>query len=165
MHHALSNDGTPNAALSVNAAIGNWYLRSQSAHRDPTVVEAYSQLQAETDHLYTVLTRDDFPWAAHVVFTRCCQPYESDVELIHTGYAPTELSRSPQPPQSESAFIRSWAVSSAARLTGSALSTISLVMPGADTALISPTSVRLGTLKTDFTVVSHDTLSLPRSLE
>jgi hypothetical protein len=82
MRHALSDDATPEAALSVKAAFGHWYLHSRSGHRDPTVIDAYSQLQAETDHLYKVLTRDDYPWAARVVFTRCRQPYESDKELI-----------------------------------------------------------------------------------
>ena len=62
--------------------VGEWYLHSESAHRDPTVIEAYTQLQAETDHLYTLLTRDDCPWGTRVVFTLCGQPYESDEELI-----------------------------------------------------------------------------------
>ena len=78
--------------------------------------------------------------------------------------ARTELLRSHQRRQDKNVFIRSSAVNSVARSTGSALSTISLDMPGVDSASISPTSVRPGALKTTFTVVSHDALWLPRSL-
>src|SRR6202035_2741744 len=69
--------------VSKAAAVGEWYVHSRSAHRNPRVVEAYSQLQSETDHLYAHLTRDACPWTARVVFTRCCRPYASDKELIY----------------------------------------------------------------------------------
>jgi len=62
--------------------VGEWYLRSRSAHRDPQVIEAYRRLQMETDHLFTVLTRDARHPAVRVVFTRCAGPYETDEELI-----------------------------------------------------------------------------------
>ena len=62
--------------------VGEWYLHSRSDHRDAEVIEAYRQLQVETDHLYTLLTRDTCYWAVRVAFTRCVQPYASDEELI-----------------------------------------------------------------------------------
>src|SRR5271163_4465089 len=62
--------------------VGEWYLRSRSAHRDAQVIEAYRQLQVETDRLFTLLTRDACRWAVRVAFTRCAQPYESDEDLI-----------------------------------------------------------------------------------
>ena len=67
---------------STAALVGEWYLSSRSAHRKPDVIEAYRQLQLETDYLYAFLTRDARHWAVRVVFTRCVQPYESDEELI-----------------------------------------------------------------------------------
>src|ERR1700722_1389111 len=82
MQKFLPKDTTLSVDISVTAELGEWYLDSQSAHGDPTVIEAYAQLQVETDHLYEVLTRVDFPWATRVVFTRCGQPYETDQELI-----------------------------------------------------------------------------------
>jgi hypothetical protein len=62
--------------------VGEWYLRSRSAHRESQVIEAYRQLEVETDQLFTVFTRDACASAVRVVFTRCAQPYESDEELI-----------------------------------------------------------------------------------
>ncbi len=57
-------------------------MESRSAHRDAWVIEAYKQLQVETDHLFSLVTRSASNRAARVVFTRCVQPYESDEELI-----------------------------------------------------------------------------------
>ncbi len=82
MRHAIQVDATSEVEPSTAVMVGEWYLRSRSAHRDPQVVEAYRQLQVETDHLFTFLTRDARHWTARVVFTRCAQPYESDEELI-----------------------------------------------------------------------------------
>jgi hypothetical protein len=82
MQQPLSKDPTVSVDVSAAAMLGEWYLHSRSAHRDPTVIQAYAQLQVETDHLYTIITRDGLPWATRVVFTRCRQPYESDQELI-----------------------------------------------------------------------------------
>jgi hypothetical protein len=73
---------TPQLDLSKAAAVGEWYVHSRSAHRNPMVIEAYEQLQSETDRLYTHLTGEACPGAARVVFTRCRRPYESDRELI-----------------------------------------------------------------------------------
>jgi hypothetical protein len=73
---------TPRVDMSKAAAVGEWYIHSRSAHRNPKVIEAYKQLQAETDHLYAHLTRNACPWTARVVFTRCRRPYENDNELI-----------------------------------------------------------------------------------
>jgi hypothetical protein len=82
MQQAPSEDATQSADISVAAVLGEWYLHSRSAHRHPTVIEAYRRLQVETDRLYTIITRNGSPWAARVVFTRSGQPYGSDAELI-----------------------------------------------------------------------------------
>jgi hypothetical protein len=82
MLHDAAEHASPQMDMSRAAAVGEWYVRSRSAHRDPRVIEAYTQLQLETDHLYMHLTRDACPWAARVVFTRCRRPYASDQELI-----------------------------------------------------------------------------------
>jgi hypothetical protein len=62
--------------------VGEWYLNAQSAHRDPLVIEAYRQLQMETDELFEVFTHRAGFNAVRVEFTRCLQPYDSDEELI-----------------------------------------------------------------------------------
>jgi hypothetical protein len=67
---------------SIAAMVGEWYLRSRSAHRDAGVIAAYRQLQLESDHLYVVLTRTVCDWPVRVAFTHCLQPYGSDEELI-----------------------------------------------------------------------------------
>ncbi len=64
------------------AVVGEWYLRSRSAHRDPRVIGAYGQLQLETDHLFSLLTREGRHGAVRVAFTRCPRPYEDDAELM-----------------------------------------------------------------------------------
>jgi hypothetical protein len=82
MRHDLQVDTTLGIESSATVMVGEWYLHSRSAHRDARVIEAYRQLQAETDHLFSLLTRDGCHWAVRVAFTRCVQPYESDKELI-----------------------------------------------------------------------------------
>jgi hypothetical protein len=82
MRHDIQVDATFGVEPSTAVMVGEWYLQSRSAHRDAQVIEAYRQLQVETDHLFTLLTRDARHWALRVVFTRCVQPYESDEELI-----------------------------------------------------------------------------------
>ena len=82
MRHEIRVDMTFGVELSTAVKVGEWYLHSRSAHRDAQVIEAYRQLQMETDHLYTLLTRHPYHWAVRVVFTRCIRPYESDEELI-----------------------------------------------------------------------------------
>ena len=72
-------------------AVGEWYLHSRSAHHDAAVVEAYRQLQDETDCLYTHITQDVRPRTVRVVFTRCVRPYESDRELIRAVRAKRTL--------------------------------------------------------------------------
>jgi hypothetical protein len=67
---------------SIAAIVGDWYLRSRSAHRNAEVIEAYRQLERETDHLYTLITRGVRHSAVRIAFTRCVKPYESDKELI-----------------------------------------------------------------------------------
>jgi hypothetical protein len=62
--------------------VGEWYLSSQSAHRDQGVIEAYRQLQVETDELFEVITHRAGLKGVRVMFTRCLQPYDSDQELI-----------------------------------------------------------------------------------
>jgi hypothetical protein len=62
--------------------MGERYVHSRSAHRDARVIEAYRQLQRETDDLFALLTGDSCHTGVRVAFTRCAQPYESDEELI-----------------------------------------------------------------------------------
>ena len=64
------------------ANVGEWYLDSPSAHRDPMVVQAYRQLQEQTDVLFTVAMRRMGDQTIRIVFTRCLRPYESDDELF-----------------------------------------------------------------------------------
>ena len=82
MRQDIPEGARPQVDLSMAAMVGDWYLHSRSAHRSAQVIEAYRQLQVETDRLYTLFTRDACPWATRVGFTRCGQPYESDEELI-----------------------------------------------------------------------------------
>jgi hypothetical protein len=82
MRHGIPGDARPQVDLSMAVTVGEWYLHSRSAHRNAEVIEAYRQLQQETDHLYTLFTRGACRRGARVVFTRCGQPYESDEELI-----------------------------------------------------------------------------------
>ncbi len=82
LRHDIPESARPQVDMSMAAVVGDWYLHSRSDHRNPKVIEAYRQLQVETDRLYTLLTRDACPRAARVVFTRCRQPYEGDKELI-----------------------------------------------------------------------------------
>jgi hypothetical protein len=82
MVHTAAEHTTPHRDTSKAAAVGEWYMHSRSAHRNPRVIEAYTHLQSETDHLYAHLTKDACPWTARVVFTRCGRPYASDKELI-----------------------------------------------------------------------------------
>ena len=76
---------------STAVTVGEWYLHSPSAHREGEVIEAYRQLQAETDHLYTLFTGGTCRWRVRVAFTRCAQPYESDKELIRSVRAERTL--------------------------------------------------------------------------
>lgn len=82
MGHDIPQDSTHRVAASTPATVGEWYLHSRSAHREAQVIEAYRQLQGETDRLFTLLTGGGCDKAIRVAFTRCAQPYESDQELI-----------------------------------------------------------------------------------
>ena len=82
MSHAIRADATFGVARSTAVMVGEWYLHARSSHHDAQVIEAYRQLQVETEHIFTLLTRDSRYGAVRVVFTRCAQPYESDEELI-----------------------------------------------------------------------------------
>jgi hypothetical protein len=82
MRHDVQVAAAFGAEPSTSVMVGQWYLQSRSAHRDARVIEAYRRLQVETDHLFTLLTRDACHRSVRVVFTRCAQPYESDDELI-----------------------------------------------------------------------------------
>lgn len=72
---------------STATIVGEWYVQSKSHHHDAEVIEAYRQLQVETDHLYTVLTRDTGAGSVRIAFTRCPRPYEGDEELIRAVHA------------------------------------------------------------------------------
>jgi hypothetical protein len=82
MRHDIRVDATVGGEPSTAVMVGEWYLRSRSAHHDAVVIEAYEQLQAETDRLFTPLTRANSQRAVRVAFTRCARPYEDDEELI-----------------------------------------------------------------------------------
>ena len=82
MRLATSQGARSHVDLSMAAIVGDWYLHSRSAHRNAKVIEAYRQLQVETDRLYTLFTRNARQRATRVVFTRCGHPYASDEELI-----------------------------------------------------------------------------------
>jgi hypothetical protein len=82
MRTDIALDGTFGVDPSTAATVGEWYLHSRSTHRDAAVIEAYRQLQVETDCLYALLTGDDCSSTVRVAFTRCVRPYASDEELI-----------------------------------------------------------------------------------
>ncbi len=82
MRHDVRADTTFRVDPLAAATVGEWFLHSRSAHHDSRVIEAYRQLQVETDHLFALLTRDASRPAVRVAFTRCAKPYESDEELI-----------------------------------------------------------------------------------
>ena len=82
MGHDAGEDATFRVEPSTTTLVGEWYLHSRSAHRDARVIEAYRQLQRETDHLFALLTRSACHRSIRVAFTRCAQPYKSDKELI-----------------------------------------------------------------------------------
>lgn len=87
MPHEIQVGASFGAEPSTAVTVGEWYMESRSAHRDAWVIEAYKQLQVETDHLFSLVTRSASNRAARVVFTRCVQPYESDEELIFAVHA------------------------------------------------------------------------------
>jgi hypothetical protein len=80
-------DATHGAEPPTAEMVGQWYLHSRSAHRDAQVIQAYKQLQLETDRLFSLITRDTCRRAVRVVFTRCDHPYASDEELIFAARA------------------------------------------------------------------------------
>ena len=77
-----TSDEIKQADSSATVRVGEWYLACRSAHDYARVKEAYRQLQTETDHLFTIVSRGPVSDAARVVFTRCSRPYASDAELI-----------------------------------------------------------------------------------
>jgi hypothetical protein len=82
MGHNIRADAPFGLEPSAAITVGEWYLQSPSAHRDARVIEAYRQLRAETDRLFTLITRGACHGPIRVAFTRCTKPYESDEELI-----------------------------------------------------------------------------------
>ena len=143
---------------------GDWYLHSRSAHRNAKVIEAYRQLQVETDRLYMLFTRTVHQWATRVVFTRCGQPYETDEELICAVRANGTLEITSAVAVGERLHPLLGCEFGGA-LTGSALSMTSSVMAGTDTASIWPTSAQPGELKTGYTAGWRRWLLRPRSTE
>ena len=59
-----------------------WFLAAPRDGRDPLVVCAYAELQAQTDRLFAELTDLDNPLGVRVSFTTCQAPYASAEELI-----------------------------------------------------------------------------------
>lgn len=82
MRHDIHVGATSEVGPPAAVVVGEWYLESRSAHRDPQVIGAYRQLQLETDHLFSLLTREGCHGVVRVAFTRCPHPYEDDAELI-----------------------------------------------------------------------------------
>jgi hypothetical protein len=68
----------PRAAHEVAESL----LAARSTPRDPTVRAAYDQLEQQSDHVFTVLTRVSASGGVRVVFTRCRVPYSSDREMV-----------------------------------------------------------------------------------
>ncbi len=75
-------DATFEVEPSIAITVGEWYVQCRSAHRDAQVIEAYRQLQEQTDDLFACLTREACRRTIRVEFTRCARPYECDDELI-----------------------------------------------------------------------------------
>jgi hypothetical protein len=78
----MNQPGPAPIATAVIAELSDSYENATSNPREPLVVAAYRQLQAETDRLFHEMVATDDPRAVRVVFTRCRRPYESDRELI-----------------------------------------------------------------------------------
>ncbi len=68
-----------------------WFLAAPRDGRDPLVVCAYAELQAQTDRLFAELTDLDNPLGVRVSFTTCQAPYASAEELIHAVRTQREL--------------------------------------------------------------------------
>lgn len=83
MRHHSQVERTIGVEPASAVLVGEWYLNARSAHSDPQVLEAYRQLQLETDRIFTLLTRNLCHSSVRVAFTCCDQPYGSDEELIH----------------------------------------------------------------------------------
>jgi hypothetical protein len=69
-------------APEVLAEVGTSYLDAHSDPHDLAVLAAYEQLQAETDQLFEGLLGASGSTGVRAAFTRCRQPYASDLELI-----------------------------------------------------------------------------------
>jgi hypothetical protein len=69
-------------ARRLAAEIGDAYLSAGNQREAPLASTAYAQLQLETDRLFQAAVQRDDPRATRIVFTRCPEPYRSDVELI-----------------------------------------------------------------------------------
>ena len=78
----MAGDGGEDVDPRVSAKVGEWYLETHSAHADPTVKEAYRQLQAETDQLFSTILGYSDAGGPRIAFTRCTRPYASDAEMI-----------------------------------------------------------------------------------
>jgi hypothetical protein len=55
------------------------FLDAPRASRDPTVLAAYAQLEAQSDAFFATIIHAE---GIRIAFTRCSMPYSSDVELI-----------------------------------------------------------------------------------
>jgi hypothetical protein len=66
----------------VVVPVGLSYLTARSAATEPLVLAAYDRLRVETDRLFEALTACQSSGRIRVAFTRCRQPYASDLEMI-----------------------------------------------------------------------------------
>jgi hypothetical protein len=83
-HRDAMEDDLGNCVVdrSIVVSVGAQYLNARNSLRSVRVGAAYRQLQLEIDQLFNDLVCADQPGAIRVGFTRCHQPYASDIELI-----------------------------------------------------------------------------------
>ena len=145
--------------------VGEWYLRSRSAHRD---AQGDGGVQATPrgngPPVCPPHPRRVPPGGTSGIHPLCPTLWERR-RSSSSRCAPMGLSRSPQPLPLGSGFILSSTVSSAVHSIGSVPSMTSSVMPGVDTDSISMTSAQPGAFRTTCTVVSHGSLLRRSSME
>ena len=144
MRHDIHVGATSEVGPPAAVVVGEWYLESRSAHRDPQVIGAYRQLQLETDHLFSLLTREGChrsgPSGLHPLSSPLRRRRRAHRCRTHQRDARGHLCHHcPAAPASSLSTVRS-----VVRLIAFVPSTISSVMPGADTGSISMTSTPPG---------------------
>ncbi|HLY33313.1 MAG TPA: hypothetical protein VKQ07_02155, partial [Jatrophihabitantaceae bacterium] len=67
---------------AVAREVAERFLAAPSSSSDPLAARAYAALATESDRTLQMLTEDGSPASVRVVFTRCREPYSSDLEMI-----------------------------------------------------------------------------------